>query len=92
MNLPVILTQGEDGFLVAECPVIPGCVSQGRNRSETLRNIREAIELCLESRKDEGWELPSRYEVAQVKVAQPKTVRRSGRRRPVPRVSAGGTR
>ena len=53
MELPVILTPGEDGYLVAECPVIPGCISQGRSREETLRNIREAIELCLESRESE---------------------------------------
>jgi predicted RNase H-like HicB family nuclease len=46
-ELPVILTPGEDGFLVAECPIIPGCISQGRTREEALRNIREAIELCL---------------------------------------------
>ncbi len=47
MELPIILTPGEDGYLVAECPVIPGCISQGRTREEALRNIREAIELCL---------------------------------------------
>jgi predicted RNase H-like HicB family nuclease len=52
------LTAGEDGYFVAECPAIPGCISQGRTRDEALRNIREAIELCLENRTDEGWELP----------------------------------
>lgn len=54
MELPVILTPGEDGFLVAECPVIPGCISQGRTRAEALQNIREAIELCLENQESEG--------------------------------------
>jgi predicted RNase H-like HicB family nuclease len=48
-SLPVILLPGEDGWLVAECPVLPGCISQGRTREEALANIREAIELCLES-------------------------------------------
>jgi predicted RNase H-like HicB family nuclease len=57
-DLPVILILGEDGYFVAECPVIPGCISQGRTRDEALQNIREAIELCLENRADEGWELP----------------------------------
>ena len=47
-DLPVILKTGEDGYFVAECPVIPGCISQGRTREEALANIREAIELCLE--------------------------------------------
>jgi predicted RNase H-like HicB family nuclease len=58
-DLPVILTLGEDGYIVAECPVIAGCISQGRTRDEALENIREAIELCLENRADEGWELPA---------------------------------
>jgi len=48
VDLPVILKTGEDGYIVAECPVIPGCISQGRTRGEALANIREAIELCLE--------------------------------------------
>ena len=48
-SLPVVLLPGEDGWLVAECPVLPGCISQGRTREEALANIREAIELCLES-------------------------------------------
>lgn len=66
MELPVVLTPGEDGWIVAECPVIPGCISQGRTREEALANIREAILLCLETREAEGWELPQDYEVARV--------------------------
>lgn len=69
MELPVILTPGEDGYLVAECPVIPGCISQGRTREEALRNIREAIELCLENRETEGWQLPPDYEIVRLAVA-----------------------
>ncbi len=69
MELPVILTPGEDGYVVAECPVIPGCISQGRTREEALENIREAIELCLENRHKEGWDLPDEYEVVRVSVA-----------------------
>lgn len=69
MDLPVVLRAGEDGFLVAECPAIPGCISQGRTRKEALDNIREAIELCLESRSDEGWKLPVEYEIVRVAVA-----------------------
>lgn len=47
-SYPVVLRSGEDGFIVAECPILPGCISQGRTREEALANIREAIELCLE--------------------------------------------
>lgn len=68
MEFPIILLPGEDGYLVAECPVIPGCISQGRTRDEALRNIREAIELCLENRLSEGWHLPEGYEIVRVSV------------------------
>jgi predicted RNase H-like HicB family nuclease len=54
---------GKDGWIVVECPIIPGCVSQGKTRDESLANIREAIGLCLENRESEGWSLPSEYEV-----------------------------
>lgn len=39
---------GEDGFFVADCPSIPGCVSQGKTKRLALKNIKEAIELALE--------------------------------------------
>lgn len=54
----VLLSDGEDGQIVATCPAIPGCISQGHDRAEALRNVREAIALCLETREEEGWELP----------------------------------
>lgn len=54
MRPPVVLTPGEDGWIVAECPVLPGCISQGRTREEALSNLREAIALCLETREEEG--------------------------------------
>ena len=54
MNLPVVLTRGEDGWLVAECPILPGCISQGRTRDEALANIREAIEAWLETEQDKA--------------------------------------
>ncbi len=40
----VIVYPGEDGFWVAECPSLPGCVSQGESREQAIVNIREAIE------------------------------------------------
>ena len=61
MDYPIVLTPGEYGWIVAECPIIPGCISQGRTREEALANIREAILLCLETREQEGWELPAQY-------------------------------
>ena len=50
MKFTVILTSdNEDGGYVAECPTIPGCISEGDTVEEALVNIKEAIEGCLES-------------------------------------------
>ncbi|MBF6559897.1 MAG: type II toxin-antitoxin system HicB family antitoxin [Candidatus Binataceae bacterium] len=54
MKFLVTLEHDEDGWIVAECPSLPGCVSQGRTIEEALANIREAIELSLETRAAEG--------------------------------------
>jgi predicted RNase H-like HicB family nuclease len=48
INYQVTLTEGEDGYIVAECPSLPGCVSQGKSQAEAVTNIREAIEGILE--------------------------------------------
>ena len=47
------VAQDEQGCCVVECPGIPGCVSQGRTQQEVLENIKEAIELCLEVRRQQ---------------------------------------
>ena len=62
----VTLDRDEDGVWVAECPSIPGCVSQGATREETLENIKEAIKLCIEVRAERG--LPLTVEMHQVEV------------------------
>ncbi len=51
MKLLVTLERDETGVIVAECPSIPGCVSQGDTESEALENIREAIAGCLATRR-----------------------------------------
>jgi predicted RNase H-like HicB family nuclease len=47
MNHKVILTEYKSGWIVAECPELPGCVSQGRDETEAMANIREAITAWL---------------------------------------------
>ena len=69
MKLPVVLRPGEDGWIVAECPLIPGCISQGKPQDEAIANIREAIGLCLETQSQEGWDLPQQYQVIDVTIA-----------------------
>lgn len=48
-QFPVVVTKDEDGFYVAECAALPGCYSQGKTLTEALKNVREAIALCLET-------------------------------------------
>jgi predicted RNase H-like HicB family nuclease len=47
MVFHVTLTKAEDGWIVAECPALPGCVSQGKDDQEALANIKEAIAAWL---------------------------------------------
>jgi len=64
----VTLTQGEDGYVIAECPSLPGCVSQGKTREEALQNIREAIEGILDVRKAQDLPIPS-PDIVEISVA-----------------------
>ena len=66
MKFMTTLERDEDGVWIAECPSIPGCVSQGQTREEALASIREAISLCLEVRAERG--LPLTVETQQVVV------------------------
>lgn len=50
----IVLYPGEDGYWVAECPLLPGCISQGRTKPEALANIKEAIEGWLETAEAHG--------------------------------------
>ena len=43
MIFHVTITRAEDGWIVAECPALPGCVSQGKDEEDALKNIKEAI-------------------------------------------------
>ncbi|HEX8194994.1 MAG TPA: type II toxin-antitoxin system HicB family antitoxin [Pyrinomonadaceae bacterium] len=47
MIFHVVLEQAEDGWIVAECPALPGCVSQGETEREAIENIKEAITAWL---------------------------------------------
>jgi len=67
MKLPVTLERDETGMIVAECPAIPGCVSQGHTAEEALANIKEAIVGCLEVRAEQG--LPLTVRTVEVDVA-----------------------
>ncbi|MGH8009533.1 MAG: type II toxin-antitoxin system HicB family antitoxin, partial [Candidatus Binatia bacterium] len=54
----VTLTPGEDGYIVVECPALPGCVSQGKTEAEALENIKEAIRGIVAVRRKHGLPIP----------------------------------
>ena len=69
MTFQVVLEPGEDGWIVVECPALPGCVSQGRTEAEAIDNIREAIELWLETELEKRLEdLPPDAKMLEVTV------------------------
>ncbi|MBI5485900.1 MAG: type II toxin-antitoxin system HicB family antitoxin [Deltaproteobacteria bacterium] len=65
----VIIYPGEDGYWVAECPSLPGCVSQGRTRDEAVTNIREAIRAYVSALEQDHLAVPEeRFETLVVAV------------------------
>ena len=54
----VIIYPGLDGYWVAECPSLPGCISQGPTRQEAIANIREAIEVYIEALEEDHLPVP----------------------------------
>ena len=69
MKFVVALEDGEDGFIVASCPALPGCYSQGRNREEALVNIKEAVEGVIAVMLEDGEPVPSHTELHEIEVA-----------------------
>ena len=66
MKFLVTLNRDEDGVWIAECPAIPGCVSQGETRDSAVMNSKDAIENCCKVRREAG--LPIAIEIAEVNV------------------------
>jgi antitoxin HicB len=64
----VLIEQDEDGVFVAQCPSLPGCVSQGTSRKEALENIQDAIRGYLESLKKHNEPIPPSIEEEIVEV------------------------
>ena len=65
----VVIYPGEDGYWVAECPSLPGCVSQGETRQGAIINIKDAIEQCIAVLEEDGRTVPAeRFETLVVVV------------------------
>ena len=54
----VIIYPGEDGYWVAECPTLPGCISQGKSREEAVANISEAIRGYIAALEEDKLDIP----------------------------------
>ncbi len=65
----VLLYPGEEGFWIAECPSLAGCISQGESRQAAIESIKEAIEAYVEALKDDDLPVPEdKFEVLVVAV------------------------
>ncbi len=69
MRYRVLIEQDEDGVFVAEVPALPGCISEGKTRSEAIGNIKEAIAGYLESLQTHGEPIPPSITEEVVEVA-----------------------
>ena len=69
MMRQVVIYLGEDGYWVAECPSLSGCISQGKTKQEAIANIKEAIEGYIVSLEEDGLPVPDeRFETFVVAV------------------------
>jgi len=60
MKYRIIIEPDENGIFIAECPALPGCISQGKTRHEAIVNIKDAIQGYIESlRKHDDYIPPS---------------------------------
>ena len=65
----VVIYRGDDDFWIAECPSLPGCVSQGKTREEAAQNVKEAIRGYITALQEDGLPVPEeRFEVLVVAV------------------------
>ena len=65
----VIVYPGEDQYWVAECPSLPGCISQGITKEEAIANIREAIQVYISTLEEDKLSVPpERFEAILVAV------------------------
>jgi len=57
----VVIYPGEDGYWVAECLSLPGCISQGQTKEEAVANIKKAIQAYVAALEDDGLAVPEEH-------------------------------
>ncbi len=58
MKYRITIENDENGMFIAECPSLPGCISQGKTREEAIKNIKDAVKGYLESLKKHNESIP----------------------------------
>ena len=67
----VLIYSGEDGYWVAECPSLPGCVSQGKTKAAAIDNIKEAISVYVEALEEDNLPVPDETFEAMLLAVEP---------------------
>lgn len=65
----VVVEQDEDGVYIATCPVLQGCYSQGNTYEEAVDNLKDAIHLHIEARRDVGEPVPIEVAIEKVEIS-----------------------
>jgi len=65
----VVIEKDENGVFISSCPALQGCYSQGDTREEAIANLKDAIRLHIESRKDLGEPIPTEVELERIEVS-----------------------
>ncbi len=66
MKIKIVLEKGMDGYITAYCPALKGCVTQGKTEEEATQNLKEAIELYLETDPRDIGRPAGEYKVCEV--------------------------
>jgi len=65
----IVIEKDENGVFISSCPALQGCYSQGDTREEAIANLKDAIRLHIESRKDLGEPIPTEVELERIEVS-----------------------
>jgi predicted RNase H-like HicB family nuclease len=57
----ILLSHGEDGYWITECPSLPGCISQGKTREQAIANAKEAVEVYIAALEADGLPVPEEH-------------------------------
>lgn len=60
MKMKITLTKDQDGWFVATCPSLIGCISQGKTEKQAIRNMKEAIQLHVKALAEDGLPLKNK--------------------------------